>query len=248
MKIFRNRKILLAISVVLALLICFVLAPAINANASKQVNIVRVTKSISKGNKITKDMIQSVNVGGYNLPDNTEKSADDVIGKFALADFQPGDNILSTKVSDQAPDAYLSNLDGKRQAISFTIKNFADGLSGKLKSGDIISIYVAAYGDMKSTLHPDELQYIELVAATNDSGIDSTGNTQKESDKNSSNDMPSTLTVYATPQQAIKIADYEKNGTIHVALAYRGNQVTAEKFLALEEQYLAKQGDGSNEK
>ncbi len=153
-KLLKNRYVLGGLSLLAALLICLVITPAINTAAGKQVEIVRVSKTVPEGTKITSDMIQNVKVGGYNLPDNVMKNSEDIVGQYALAKFQPGDYILSTKVSTQSPDAYLSNLDGKKQAVSITIKNFANGLSGKLKSGDIISLYVSEYGDMKQTFYP----------------------------------------------------------------------------------------------
>ncbi|WP_283606955.1 Flp pilus assembly protein CpaB [Faecalispora anaeroviscerum] len=239
-KLLKNRYFLSGLSILAALLICLVITPAFNTAAGKQVEIVRVSKTVPEGTKITSDMIQNVKVGGYNLPDNVMKNSEDIVGQYALAKFQPGDYILSTKVSTQSPDAYLSNLDGKKQAVSITIKNFANGLSGKLKSGDIISLYVSEYGDMKQTMYPGELQYVQLLAATTSEGYDSTGE-QTEADKKSksnTDNIPSTLTVLATPEQVLKIVDYEANGSIHAALSYRGSSETAKKFLELEDKFL----------
>ncbi|QNK41543.1 Flp pilus assembly protein CpaB [Caproicibacter fermentans] len=235
-KLFRNRTFLASLAIVLALVICFVAAPSINAAAGKEVSIVRVTKNISKGTKLTKDMVENVKVGGYNLPDNVLKSDSGVIGKYATASLQPGDYILSSKVSEDAPDIGLSSLDGKKQAVSVSIKSFAAGLSGKLESGDVIQLYVADYGGMKDTLMPTELQYVKLLAATTDKGIDNTDE-QKKDDK-SNDEMPSTLTVLVSPVQADKLVDYENNGKLHAALVYRGSESNSKKFLDLEDQYL----------
>lgn len=239
-KLFRNRTFLGVCGIVLALAICFGVAPMLNAAAGKQVSIVRVTKNISKGTKFTSDMVQNVTVGSYNLPDNVQKTSESVVGRYAVVALQPGDYILSTKISDQAPDIGLSSLDGKKQATSVTIKNFSDGLSGKLETGDVISFYVADYGDLKETVKPPELQYVKLLAATTSTGVDNTDE-KKDTDKSSQNDMPSTLTVLATPAQVEKLVDYENNGHLHAALAYRGSETDAEKFLALEDQYLTSQ-------
>lgn len=235
-KLFRNRTFLAALAIFFAVIICFVAAPSINAAAGKEVTIIRVTKNISKGTKLSNDMIESVNVGGYNLPDNVLKTDSSVVGKYAVASLQPGDYILSTKVSDEAPDIGLSSLNGKKQAVSITIKSFASGLSGKLETGDVIQLYVADYGDMKETLIPSELQYVKLLAATTNKGIDNTDEQKK--DGTSSEDMPATLTVLVSPIQAEKLVDYENNGTLHAALVYRGSSINADKFLALEDQYL----------
>lgn len=240
MKFFRNRVVLAVFSIVLALALCFAVAPAVNAANSRQTEIVRVTQPIAKGAQITKDMVQAVKVGGYNLPSNTLKSVDQVTGKYALADFQPGDDILSSKVGSKSPYGGLSSLDGTKQAISITIKSFASGLSGKLLPGDIISLYVADYGDKKETLAPAELQYVQVVTTTNNKGVDSIEENGRKSgkDKSSADDMPSTITVFAAPAQAMSLVDYEKNGTLHAALAYRGTKENAARFLNVEKQYL----------
>ncbi len=236
-KLFKNRTFLGIGSIVLAVLICLVIAPAIATSNSRQVEVVRVTKKIPESSLVTKDMVQTIKVGGYNLPSNVITNPDKVIGKYATATLQPGDNILDTKVSAQAPNGYLTQLDGKKVAVSISIKNFAAGLSGKLQTGDIISLDVADYGDLKQTLAPAELRYVKLIAATNDTGVDNTSD-QSTKDKSKADDMPSTLTVLVTPEQMQKLVDYENNGRLHAALAYRGSQESAQKFLDTQEQYL----------
>lgn len=244
MKLLKDRTFLGIVGIICALVICFAAAPALNAAAGKQVEIVRVTKNISKGTKLTADMLQTIKVGGYNLPENVLKSDGAAVGKYALAALQPGDYILSSKVSATAPDIGLASLDGKKQAVSVTIPSFAAGLSGKLETGDVIELYVADYGDMKETLKPPELQYVKLLAATTDKGVDNTDEKQ-DSDK-SEDDMPSTLTVLVSPVQAERLVDYENNGTLHAALVFRGSEANAEKFLLLEDEYLKKTDDDQN--
>lgn len=242
-KLLRNRTFLGVAGIILALAICFGVAPTLNAAAGKEVSIVRIKQNVSKGTKLTSDMLQTVNVGSYNLPDNVLKSDSAAIGKYALAAMQPGDYILSTKVSDKAPDIGLSSLNGKKQATSVTIKDFSDGLSGKLETGDVIAFTVADYGDMKETVNPPELQYVKLLAATTSTGVDNTDD-QKSTNTNKSkseSDMPSTLTVLAAPGQIEKLVDYANNGHLHASLVYRGSETNADKFLTLEDQYLASQ-------
>lgn len=245
-KLMHNRNFWICFSAAVAFLICFVAAPLFNSANSRQVGVVRVTKEIKENTQITQDMVHMENVGGYNLPTNIVKSVNDVIGKYAVATLEPGDNILDSKVSAQAPDAYLSQLNGKKVAVSVSIKSFAAGLSGKLQAGDIIQLDVADYGEMKETLNPEELRYVKLVAATNSTGVDNTSdNAAKE--KSKEEDMPSTLTVLVTPQQELKLVDYENNGKLHAALVYRGIQANAQKFLDMQDQYLNSQSSGGGQ-
>ena len=82
MSFLKNRTVLGVICIVLSLLICFALTPLFNQSVSQKTSIVRVVKDIKCGDQITKDMVQTVEVGGYNLPENIMKQADSVIGKY----------------------------------------------------------------------------------------------------------------------------------------------------------------------
>ena len=168
MKIFRNRTVVGVLCILLALLICFGVTPLFSRSASEKTEIVRVTADIKEGDEITAEMVQTVEVGAYNLPSGIMTDKDDVIGKYATADLKMGDYILDSKLSYEpaAENAYLYSLDGNKQAISVTIKSFATGLSGKLESGDIVSVLVADYKGMGETVIPPELQYVEVISVT----------------------------------------------------------------------------------
>lgn len=147
MSFLKNRTVIGVICIVLSLLICFAVTPLFNQGISQKAEIVRVTKNIKIGEVITKDMVQTVEVGGYNLPEDVVRHTDMVIGKFASADLAPGDYIIGSKIADApaAENAYLYHLTGEKQAISVSVKTFATGLSGKLISGDIVSIIAPDY-------------------------------------------------------------------------------------------------------
>ena len=151
MSIFKNRTVIGVICILLALVICFGITPLFNRGISQKAEIVRVTKDIHAGELITKDMVTTAEVGSYNLPSGLMTVKDNVVGKYAKADLAVGDYILAAKISEAPADenAYLYNLDGTKQAISVTIKSFATGLSGKLQSGDIVSVIVADYPETR---------------------------------------------------------------------------------------------------
>lgn len=247
MTFFKNRTVLGALCILLSLLICFAVTPLFNAGVSHKTSIVRVTKDIQAGQKITKDMVQTVEVGGYNLPSNILKSPDSVVGQYAAADFAPGDYILSTKLtgSPTASNAYLSNLNGSKQAISVTLKDLAEGVSGKLLPGDIVSVIAPDYQNQGSTVIPKELQYVEVVSVTTSEGTDADqrdAGSSSSSTEDAEKDLPSTVTLLATPEQSAILAGLDADGKLHLALVYRGSKDNAQKFLdaqdkALEELY-----------
>ena len=249
MKIFRNRTVIGVLCILLALIICFGVTPLFNRSASEKTEIVRVTKDIKEGDEITAEMVQTVEVGAYNLPQNLMTDKKEVVGKYATADLAAGDYILSSKLSavPAAENAYLYNLDGKKQAISVTIKSFATGLSGKLESGDIVTVIVADYQGKGETAIPPELQYVEVISVTASSGYDA--NTGEVVDEK---ELPSTVTLLVTTEQAKVLAELEQDSELHLALVYRGTPENAAKFIAaqdalIEELYAEPEPENSSE-
>ena len=249
MKIFRNRTVVGVLCILLALIICFGVTPLFSRSASEKTEIVRVTKDIKEGDEITAEMVQTVEVGAYNLPQNLMTDKKEVVGKYATADLAAGDYILSSKLSavPAAENAYLYNLDGKKQAISVTIKSFATGLSGKLKSGDIVTVIVADYQGKGETAIPPELQYVEVISVTASSGYDA--NTGEVVDEK---ELPSTVTLLVTTEQAKVLAELEQDSELHLALVYRGTPENAAKFIAaqdalIEELYAEPEPENSGE-
>ena len=249
MKIFRNRTVIGVLCILLALIICFGVTPLFSRSASEKTEIVRVTKDIKEGDEITAEMVQTVEVGAYNLPQNLMTDKKEVVGKYATADLAAGDYILSSKLSavPAAENAYLYNLDGKKQAISVTIKSFATGLSGKLESGDIVTVIVADYQGKGETAIPPELQYVEVISVTASSGYDA--NTGEVVDEK---ELPSTVTLLVTTEQAKVLAELEQDSELHLALVYRGTPENAAKFIAaqdalIEELYAEPAPENSDE-
>ncbi len=249
MKIFRNRTVIGVLCILLALIICFGVTPLFSRSASEKTEIVRVTKDIKEGDEITAEMVQTVEVGAYNLPQNLMTDKKEIVGKYATADLAAGDYILSSKLSavPAAENAYLYNLDGKKQAISVTIKSFATGLSGKLESGDIVTVIVADYQGKGETAIPPELQYVEVISVTASSGYDA--NTGEVVDEK---ELPSTVTLLVTTEQAKVLAELEQDSELHLALVYRGTPENAAKFIAaqdalIEELYAEPEPENSGE-
>ena len=73
-----NRFIFGILSLVLAAVIAFVALPTIARQTNGKTEIVRITQPVLKGEKITSDNAEVVEVGGYNLPSNVAHSMEDV--------------------------------------------------------------------------------------------------------------------------------------------------------------------------
>lgn len=238
MNFIKNRTVIGVLCIILSLVICFAITPMFNRTISQKTEIVRVTKDIRIGDEITNDMVKAVEVGGYNMPEGVARSVEEVVGRYASADLVPGDYIIRSKVAEEpaAENAYLYNLNGEKQAISVSVKAFANGLSGKLMSGDIVSVIAPDYRKQGSTVILPELQYVEVIAVTANSGYDAnTGEQDEEAEK----ELPGTVTLLVTPEQGKALAELEAEGKLHLALVYRGAKEQAEQFIRAQEEVLS---------
>ena len=238
MQIFKNRIVIGVACIILSLIICFAVTPLFNRSISEKTQIVRVVREIKKGEEITAAQVKVVEVGGYNLPEDVVRNPDTAIGRYASADFVPGDYIIASKIADEpaAENIYLYSLNGEKQAMSVTVKAFANGLSGKLQSGDIVSVIAPDYRKQGATVIPPELKYVEVIAVTANSGYDA--NTGEREDEGSERELPTTVTLLATPEQSRILAELEADGKLHLSLVYRGDADSAARFIAAQEAVL----------
>lgn len=239
MSILKNRTVVGILCIVLSLVICFGVTPLFNRAASQKTEIVRVAQPIRAGDEITADMIQTAEVGGYNLPENVIRLKENAVGKYAAADLAVGDYIINTKLSDvpAADNAYLYSLDGTQQAMSVTIKSFSTGLSGKLQSGDVVSVIAPDFKKQGVTVIPPELKYVEVISVTASSGYDANTGEAPEEDEDE-RELPSTVTLLVSPEQSKVLAELEAEGKLHLSLVYRGVKENAAQFLDVQAETL----------
>ena len=239
MKFLKNRTVLGIVCIVLALIICFAITPLFNASKSSTMKIIRIKNDMKIGQEITSKDIEAVEVGAYNMPSNVAQKSEDVVGKYAAMEMIKGEYILPTKISDTpaSENAYLYGLTGEKRAISITIPSFAGGLSGKLISGDIVSVIAVDYKEKGETVVPEELQYVEVIAVTDSKGNDDETVTVKP-DGEEEVELPETVTLLVTPVQANILAELEAEGEIHIALVYRGTAENAQKFISAQAKLL----------
>jgi len=233
----KNRTVIGIVCIVLAVAVTFVVSPLVNKISDQKTEVVRFTADVGHGVKITEDHIELAEISNSALPDKPLKTKDAVIGKYATADLFKGDIATESKVTDNANTAndIMASLKGDKIAMSITINSFAGGLSGKLENGDIVSIYVTDKDNVTEV--PAALKYVKVITTTTSGGIDENDVIENE---DGSFELPTTITVLVTVEQAKILANYEENAVMHVALVYRGDDATADKFLKVQDEYLEK--------
>ena len=190
-------------------------------------NVVVTTKEIGVGDKITDEMIDYKKLSGDTTGLITNK--EDVLGKYANISMVKGDYITNEKLSVEAiyGSAYLENLDEDDRAISVSITSNAKGLSGKLESGDIVSVILSSTEneeDRKDTYIPEELKYVEIISVSDTSGYDVGSNEEAKK-------IGSTVTLLVREEQSLILANAEGLNDVHFQLVYRGNDERKQKLL-----------------
>lgn len=228
------------LSILLAAIIAFIAIPTVTRKTNSKVEIVRITTALDRGDPITAKDVELAEIGGFNLPDNVATKLEDVIGTYAASSLYPGDYILSGKVSSTplSSDLTLNAIPDGMVAISITVQSLAAGLSDKLQSGDIIRLY--HYNDLSGTLNVvqdiPELKFVKVLSVSDSKGLDIDYTKQPEEDEERL--QTATLTVQATPEQAILLTQYENEGMLHVALISRGNEALAKELLNQQAEIL----------
>ena len=232
----KKRTLLGVFCVVLALVVAFVLAPMLYQRQTEMVSVVQMAGNVSQGTVLAEENLELVEIPAANVPQGALTEKGHAVGQFTTAGLFAGDVVTSAKVTQESmqADDVLATLDGSKVAVSITIDSFAAGLSGKLKNGDVISLIVTGNHGLEAMV-PQSLQYVQVITTTTSAGVD-TDSLSKQED--GSSELPSTITVLVSPAQAVELAQYESEASMHAALVYRGDAQTAQTYLDKQEERL----------
>ena len=198
--------------------------------------------TLKPGQKISEDDVEIIKVGGYNIADDVIQNISDAIGKYVKLDLVAGDLLQERKLSDEiiTDDKFLAQIPVGKVAISIAVENLAEGLSGKLRQGDIVRIFagIETPEGENLTVTPPELKYIEVLAVTNPNLDDLyNGSSNNSSDEDNPSREIATVTVLADSKQSLMLAELNANSKIHLALVHRGEDEVKTNMLTEQEQY-----------
>ena len=236
-----NRFIYGILSILLAAAIAFISIPAATSRTRGTCEVVRVKAAVARGMPVTADDLETVEVGSFNLPDSAARRIEDVAGTYAAADLYPGDYILPEKVSSVplSSDLSLNGIPDGMVAISVTTQTLAAALSDKLQGGDII-----VRNELEPVSDIPELRFVKVLSVSDSKGLDVDYTRPPGEDEE--RQQTATVTVLASPEQAMLLTRYENEGVLHVALVSRGNVELSEELLERQAGILsALYGDGT---
>ncbi len=153
----------------------------------------------------------------------------------------PGD-VVAVMVTSKVTqfNQQLGLLVATEQSTITTAPESEDG-EGEESDGDnntgISQTLYSSIQKESETYIPEELRYLEVCKITSSDGTDALVNTAKDPDV--PNRLPATITFYVTEEQALKLAEVEQNGDIHIAFLARGD--AADVFIPREERVLVEE-------
>lgn len=226
----KNRTIIAIICIVLAVVMCFGIAPIVSNLFNGTQSVVILTVDVAQGTQIQKSMLSTAQVSRADtFSFSYVGNPDEIIGKYAKTYLYSGivtSDMFEDEVTDS--DAKLLSLQSGESAMSITIQSLAGGLSNKIRSGDIVSIVTVDDDEDEATIM-SELRYVEVLSLTTSDGLDVTNN--------QSEDLAATITIkLIDDRQITKLLDCEE-GTLHVVLVSRDEDLSKE-YLALQKEYF----------
>lgn len=240
----KTRAFLGIVCIVLGLSVAFLGLPMLQMSVSKTQDVVCFAEDVKAGTKITESLLASVEMSGYHLPSGVLRDQQSAVGEYVTTDALAGDLVTASRLSKSYPgaDPQLASLPAGKVAISISLKDLASSVSGKLREGDVIQLFAVEDDSTLTATAPQELQYVEVLAATYSDGADVKDDGKKTADSidsGSSKETLATVTLLCNQQQAAVLAGLEHNATLHAALVVRGNDTAKEQALKTQDAYFA---------
>ena len=239
MKILRNKLFLGVLCILIGLLVGFVAIPAFQQHEqSETVQAVRLKVPVQAGGQITADMLEVIGIPPKLVPGSVPDTAS-AVGRYAIADLFAGDYLTAAKTAGALPDgvSFSAGMSEGKRAVSITLPSLAAGISGHLLPGDLVTVMAVPKSATTRSLgiDPDtaneaepavtpiiypELKYVEVCMTTTADGSDAQVVAHPEDEEK--NQLPATVSFYVTQAQALRLAELEQQGTIHLAFVARG--------------------------
>lgn len=269
MKILRNKFLIGLLCIAIGVTAGFVLLPRNQNADVETVQVVRLKQDVPVGTPLEKDMLEVVAVPAESAPNGASAALESFLSRYSSSRLYAGDILTAAKVRDTLVDPVAAAAAKGKQLVSVTVPSLSAGVSGALQPGDVVSVMVtskvtqfnanlglptateppesedvsqpgaliSSVSKESQTYIPEELRYLEVCKVTSSDGTDALVNGQKDAEQ--PNRLPVTITFYATEEQALKLAEVEQTGELHVTFVARGDD--ADAFIPRSERVLAEE-------
>ena len=216
-KLLENKLIVGGICIVIAAILAFLVLPGMYKQKEKTIMICRLQSDITAGTRIEGEMLKSVEVGSYGLPESVIKNPDDLIGKYAKVSMTADDYLYASRFADYVSDERFDKAvsEGKR-LIAVSVPSNAASAANQLKAGDRVTV---AYFADNNVVIDNSLKGIEIYSVENE---DAQNLENVQGSENKEDEIAANVTLIATEEQAAKLISAEYSGKLHIILESRG--------------------------
>lgn len=155
MKAFKSKLFLGIICIVMAAVLSFAILPSFYSSKSETINAVKLNQDIAAGTVITGELLSTVEVGSYGLPNSVVFNKDDALGMVAFESMYTGEYLTKTRiVTEEEYEKYLAEqtkgLENGYCLVTLEFPSASAGVASVLRAGHIVDVHESIENEDKS--------------------------------------------------------------------------------------------------
>lgn len=242
LKFFRSKLFISIILLLMAAILTFAFLPKMYESQNTTMTVVQFINDVNLGTKISEDMLVTKTIGQYGVDKSVITSKAQIVGKYATNDIRHDTNLYSDMFTDNwnEVDGVIDTLlkDGDK-LVTLTLSSGAKSVGGLVNPGDYVDVLTqkASAVTLDEWVTPDDkiememtqlLTHVRVYKLQNNALEDISELSRKYHSLVEANDgseenfdssmVPAYVTLIVNNDQAVKLANQEYDGTVHLVL------------------------------
>lgn len=242
LKFFRSKLFISIILLLMAAILTFAFLPKMYGSQNTTMTVVQFINDVNLGTKISEDMLVTKTIGQYGVDKSVITSKAQIVGKYATNDIRHDTNLYSDMFTDNwnEVDGVIDTLlkDGDK-LVTLTLSSGAKSVGGLVNPGDYVDVLTqkASAMTLDEWVTPDDkiememtqlLTHVRVYKLQNNALEDISELSRKYHSLVEANDgseenfdssmVPAYVTLIVSNDQAVKLANQEYDGTVHLVL------------------------------
>lgn len=242
LKFFRSKLFISIILLLMAAILTFAFLPKMYGSQNTTMTVVQFINDVNLGTKISEDMLVTKTIGQYGVDKSVITSKAQIVGKYATNDIRHDTNLYSDMFTDNwnEVDGVIDTLlkDGDK-LVTLTLSSGAKSVGGLVNPGDYVDVLTqkASAMTLDEWVTPDDkiememtqlLTHVRVYKLQNNALEDISELSRKYHSLVEANDgseenfdssmVPAYVTLIVNNDQAVKLANQEYDGTVHLVL------------------------------
>lgn len=244
LKFFRSKLFISIILLLMAGILTFAFLPKMYGSQSTTMNVVQFIDDVNLGTKISEDMLVTKTIGQYGVDKSVITSKDQIVGKYATGNIRHDTNLYSDMFTDnwnEVDGAINTLLKEGDKLVTLTLASGAKSVGGLVNPGDYVDVLTqkasaVTYDEWGGSSESDKVEmemtplltHVRVYKLQNNALEDISELTRKYHSLQEANDgseenfdssmVPAYVTLIVNNEQAVKLANQEYDGTVHLVL------------------------------